>query len=92
MQDGLRELLEKRRNRGIAIILGVKERECDEHLPKEASQKLRKVVLDQMNEFHDLVNDIFDSVDSGDVVLNEEWLRKLDEMHQALVPSNGRRP
>ena len=92
MQDGLRELLEKRRNRGIAIILGVKERECDTHLPRDASQKLRKVVLDQMNEFHDLVNDILDSVDHGDVVLNEEWLRKLDEMHQALVPTNGRHP
>jgi hypothetical protein len=70
------KLLARRRDRAIAIILGVKERECDPYLPEEASRKLRKVVLDQFNEFSALVEDI---ADSG-VVLNQEYLAKLDAL------------
>lgn len=85
MQDALRDLLEKRRNRAIAIVLGVKERECDRDLNAHSSQKLRKVVLDQFNEFHDLVLDIMASLDRGEVVLNEEYLKRIDEMHEVLT-------
>jgi hypothetical protein len=84
MQDALKDLLEKRRNRAIAIVLGVKERECDQDLSAMASQKLRMVVLDQFNEFHDLVLDIMGSLDKGEVVLNEAWLTKIDEIHDML--------
>lgn len=100
MQTGLRELLEKRRNRSIAIILGVKERDVDPLLRKVdggggASSKLRKVVLDQVNEFHDLVLDLVDSLDTGDVALNESYLERIDDMHsdvaaiRRLVEANG---
>lgn len=84
MQPALQELLEKRRNRSIAIVLGIKERECDPYLNAMASQKLRKVVLDQFNDFHALVVDIMDSLDSGQVVLNEDYLGKLDELHTSV--------
>lgn len=89
MQPGLRDLLEKRRNRAIAVILGVKERECDGQLNAPSSQKLRKVVLDQLNEFHDLVVDLLDSLDNGDVVLNEVYLRKIDDVHAVVVASTS---
>lgn len=79
------ELLAKRRDRAIAIILGVKERECDKFLSKESSAKLRKVVLDQVNESFDLVQDVLRSFDNGDVVLNEDYMRKLDEIHEHVV-------
>lgn len=82
MQDALEDLLKRRRDRAIAIVLSIKERECDSHLPREARAKLRKVVLDQFNEFYDLVLDIMSSLDQGDVVLNEEYLEKLDSVHR----------
>lgn len=86
MQSGIRELLERRRNRAIAIVLGVKERECDMSLSAAASQKMRKVILDQMNDFCDLACDVLESLsaDSG-VVLNEHYLEKIDEIHASLT-------
>lgn len=89
MQPVLSDILAKRRDRSIAIILGVKERECDQYLPPEAKAKLRKVVLDQMNEFYDLCCDVMRSLDSGDAVLNERYLEKLDEIHRVVV-TNGK--
>jgi hypothetical protein len=83
-QQLLSEILGKRRDRAIAIILGVKERECDDYLPSESRNKLRKVVLDQVNDFHDFCADIVRSLDSGEVVLNEVYVTKLDAIHEVL--------
>lgn len=93
-QQILGDILAKRRDRSIAIILGVKERECDRHLPPEARTKLRKVVLDQLNDFHDLCADLIRSLDAGgDVVVNEVYVEKLDAIHDTLsrleAASNG---
>lgn len=85
MQDVIRELLAKRRDRVIAIILGMKERECDRYLPPAVQSKFRKVVLDQVNEFYELVVDLIRSVDTGDVVLNDLWMQKVDEIHAAVM-------
>jgi hypothetical protein len=85
MQPVLMEFLANRRDRACAIILGVKERECDKQLSPDARAKLRKVVLDQLNDFYDVAMDIMKSLDSGETVLNEEWLSKLDEIHMAVV-------
>ena len=79
------ELLRKRRDRAIAICLGVKERECDRHLPPEASTRLRKVILDQLNEFYDLCLDVTRSLDTGEVTLNEIYLEKISEIHSTVV-------
>jgi hypothetical protein len=89
MQTALKDLLEKRRNRVIASILSVKERECDPQLTEASSHKLRKVVLDQVNEWHSLVLDILGSLDTGDVVLNEDYMHKIDELHDAIVGVNS---
>lgn len=84
MTESHKELLNKRRDRVIAIILGVKERECDEYLPPEVSAKLRKVVLDQVNELCDLASDLLRSEPEATVV-NEIFLQKLEEIHEAVV-------
>lgn len=84
MQQVLGDILAKRRDRAIAIVLGVKERECDKHLPQEARTKLRKVVLDQFNDLHDLSMDLIRSLDSGDFVVNEVYLEKLDAIYDTL--------
>lgn len=91
MQDVLIDFLQKRKNRSIAIIMSVKERECDSDLNAMASQKLRKVILDQLNEFYDTCIDVMGSLDTGEVVLNENYLEKLDELHSAIVV-NGKGP
>ncbi len=83
-EGGVRELLERRKNRAIAIVLGVKERELDAQLTDEASRKLRKVVLDQFNDFSELCADLLESVGgTGGVVLNEHYLQKLDAIYEA---------
>lgn len=84
MQPALEAMLKKRRDRSMATILGIKERECDPHLPDRAKQLLRKVVLDQFNDFYEVVLDVVGSLDTGEVTLNEHYLQKIDEIHSAL--------
>lgn len=79
MIDRDREFLGKRRDRAIAIILSYKERECDDYLPERVSQDLRKVILDQINDIVDLAFDMI----NYDIVLNDEFLDKLDELLEA---------
>jgi hypothetical protein len=88
MESNLVDLLARRRDRAIAIILRVKEQECDEHLPMDASMRLRKVVLDQMNGYFDLCADVVNSLDTEGSVVNEHWIQKVDEIHDAVV--NGK--
>jgi len=80
--SALIDLLNKRRDRAIAIILRTKEQECDEYLPPEQSARLRKVVLDQINNLSDMVIDLMGSLeDNSGVILNEYYLQRLDEVH-----------
>lgn len=86
MNTALVDLLSKRRDRAIAIILRTKEQEIDQFVPMDQSLKLRKVVLDQLNSFADLATDLISSLsDNSDVTLNEYWLDKLDEIHDVIV-------
>lgn len=86
MQSVLVEMMARRRDRCIAVILGLKERECDQYLAKDASEKLRKVILDQVNDLYAFNLDICNSLDQPDegVVLNEYHLNRLDEIHQMI--------
>ena len=80
--SALIDLLNKRRDRAIAIILRTKEHECDEYLPPEQAARLRKVVLDQINNLSDMVIDLMGSLeDNSGVILNEYYLQRLDEVH-----------
>lgn len=90
MPDVLAEVVARRRDRAIAAILGLKEREVDQYLPPEVSKRLRKAVLDQLNDFAGLVTDVLEPLTApgSAVILNDHWLVKLDEVHQAVV-GNG---
>lgn len=88
-QAVLSEMLARRRDRAISIVLGTKEKECDSYLPRESSQRLRKVVLDQINDLVDFAMDLCNSLDTGEVVLNEEYLQKLDDVHEIVVLSKN---
>lgn len=74
------DFMARRRDRAIAIMLGVKEREADQHLPREVSAKLRKAILDQMNDFYDSCLDVMKSLDSGEYVVNEDYFERLEDM------------
>lgn len=81
MQDDMvGDMLAKRRDRAIATILRVKENECDKFLPGDVSRRMRKVVLDEMNDFCEMALDLMSSFDSGADV-NELWLQKINELH-----------
>lgn len=85
MNQTVASILERRKNKAIAVVLGYKEREVDEFLPRDVQEKLRKVILDQINDFHGLCMDIYQSLDSGEVTLNEYWLELLQDIHGAIV-------
>lgn len=85
-------LIERRRDRAIGAILGVKEREVDEFLPDAVRRRLRKVVLDQLNDYTALVLDVMGPLqDDTDIVLNDMWLDKIEQIHAA-VCRNGSGP
>lgn len=73
-----RQMIGKRRDRVIATILGFKEDSCDEYLPDDVSDKLRKVILDQIN---DVCNYAIDIAEEKTVV-NEEFLKRLVSLEE----------
>jgi hypothetical protein len=85
------EILKKRRDRAIAIVLSIKEREVDPVLGntdagRHASRILRKVVLDQLNDFCDLALDVAGSGEAQTFEFNPEvWLRKINEIHRVVM-------
>lgn len=85
------ELLKKRRDRAIAIILNVKEREVDPILMLEgggphASRLMRKVILDQINDFYDLALDIATSGEADKFEFNPElWERRLNQISEGIA-------
>lgn len=87
MNQAVVSILERRRNKAIAIVLGVKEREVDYYIPKPVQDKLRKVVLDQFNDYHEICLDVFRSLDNDEVALNEHYLELLDDIHSVVVGS-----
>lgn len=89
------DILHKRRDRAIAIILKIKEREIDPllaHTPGgiEASRQMRKVVLDQLNDFCDMALDVASSGEADRFEFNAAvWEHKINAIHDA-VTRNGR--
>jgi hypothetical protein len=80
------EFLRRRKDRTCAIILTTVDREVTD---RDSREHVRKVILDQINDFYNAIVDVVNSMDSGTVVLNELWLAKLDEIHGLL--RNGHR-
>lgn len=85
------DILRKRRDRAIAIVLNVKEREVDPLLSQEgggatASRLLRKVILDQFNDFCDLALDVTSSGEATKFEFNPAvWQRKINDIHKAVT-------
>lgn len=84
MQASVRRLLQRRRDRGIHAIMSVAEAQ---NLDPAAHDALRRVVMNQLNVFHDLVFDVLESmVPNGDgPILNEVWLEQIQAIHSVVV-------
>ena len=78
-------LIANRGNRVTASILGWLEGNVYEYLPKEVQRQTREMIMDQVNQYKDLAIDV---VKSDTAYMNELWLQKIDEIHEAV---NGRR-
>lgn len=76
-------LVAARGNRTTATILSTIETEIyeDIHVPDTVKRKVRQIILDQMNGYKDLVIDIVKSETS---ILNEHWVTRIDEIHEAI--------
>jgi hypothetical protein len=72
------ESLNRRKDRSIAIILGQKERDCDQYLPNDVSIRMRKVILDQINDLHDFAVDMLRSSEAG--IPNKEYFDRLEKL------------
>jgi hypothetical protein len=82
--SGFKGILDRRKDRLIATVLGFKESDLDKYLPSEVSQAFRKLLLDQINDYANMVDDVLKSYE-GDIVVNEEYARMLEEIHGAIV-------
>jgi len=79
------DIIEKRKNEAIAVILRYKENECDFYLPDDVKARLRKVVLDQINEVNGLSKSLIRTLHDEGVHLNQFYLDKLLAVHEVVV-------
>lgn len=77
-------IVKRRSNRAIATILGVKDRDCDPYLSSGSSEKLRKTVMDQVNELADLAVDCIRSIPPEGSIANQYYLEKLEDIHKGI--------
>ncbi len=74
-------LIATRGNRTTAMVLSWLEENVYEFLDDGLQHRTRQMVLDNINVFKDLAIDI---VKSDTAYMNEIWLEKIDEIHEAI--------
>lgn len=74
--------LKRRRDRAVGSILGYVEREVFPRLPEDERSRLRRVVLDALNGYHDSVLDLVKAEDG--VVRNDEVLAMFERLDRHL--------
>lgn len=73
--ESLEDIAGKRRDRCLAAILSVRD-EVSPHLPEELGRKLRKVILDQVNDLTETLVDLMKAVNDDSVLVNEYFLER----------------
>lgn len=95
------ELLKKRKDRAVAIVMNIIERDIHpllNQLPEgkrePAKRKLRKVILDQFNDFYDMARDVALSGEAATFWFNdEEWEHRFEVIwEQATKEDDDARP
>ena len=60
------DFLRRRKDRACAIVLTTVDREVED---RQSRERVRKVILDQINDFYNATVDVVHSMDSGTVVV-----------------------
>lgn len=81
------DVVSRRCNKAIAIILRAKDTQLDPYLPEEVSDAFRTLILDQINDLQDLFVDLLKVSKDDSVVVNEHYLAMLEELHSTIVGS-----
>jgi hypothetical protein len=83
------ELLDRKKNKMIRVILGTKERlHPDEVCGDDGA--FRKIVLDEVNAFFEHVTDIVETLQQDrTIAVNQIFLDKLDELRDELTSKVG---
>ena len=89
MSVPVRDFLKRRRDRAVGSILGYAEREIFRDLSVEQREKLRSVVLDALNGYHDSVLDLVKAEDGvrNDVVV--EILERIEREVRRPIPDRN---
>lgn len=82
MSVPVRDFLKRRRDRAVGSILGYAEREIFKDLTAEQREKLRQVVLDSLNGYHDSVLDL---VKAEDGVRNDKVIELLENLDRKIT-------
>ncbi len=90
MQAEVEGILERRKNKVIAKLLGTKEAEIDSHIDPDVARRYRKLILDEINAYHDFALDVMREVDLDNTNINGAALEMLAAISEQLgVPVNG---
>lgn len=76
--DLAEKVLFKRKQATCASLLSFKEDFIDEYLPHDISVKLRKEILDQINNLYESCLDVIESSDGSFVIMNELFKERMD--------------
>lgn len=68
------DFVKKRRDRVLATILSYKETNVDRYLPQAERENLRRVILNNVNDFNDLVLDMLKATAEPQVEMNQLYL------------------
>lgn len=68
------DFVKKRRDRVLATILSYKEANVDRYLPQVERENLRRIILNNVNDFNDLVLDMLKATAEPQVEVNQLYL------------------
>lgn len=85
MKMNSQEFVRKRRDRVLATILSYKEANVDQYLPNQkARDDLRRVILNNVNDFNDLVLDILKADPEPTMMENDLYMAALARIEALL--------
>lgn len=81
-----RDILKRRQKRALATILAYKEQHIDAQLDPQSRTRLRKVILDEFNDYYNLVLDMLPTGTPPSTVDLKKLAAQVDDLHQAVCP------
>jgi len=86
----VRNLLVEQRRRSVATLMKYVEREIYPKLPQSLREELREAILSTLGAYHDLCLDVLKASVADGVVVNEEALELIAQIHEELAAIRAR--